>query len=111
VARNCVVLDVEDDNEHADITHGNQVSKFGEQFHLHTIIREDIFIGQKFADFDIDLSFSNLPTSICQRIAKKLGIDDNEIEDWWDCTRQQVQQHLKLHRNNTIKGLKNCFQR
>ena len=81
MARNCVVLDVEDDNEHADITHGNQVSKFGEQFHLHTIIREDIFIGQKFADFDIDLSFSNLPTSICQRMAKKLGIDDNEIKD------------------------------
>ena len=58
------VFDVEDDDEQVDITHDNQVSKFGEQFHVHTIIREDIFVGQKFADFDIDLSFSNLPTSI-----------------------------------------------
>jgi hypothetical protein len=85
------VFDVEDDDEEVDITHGNQVSKFGEQFHLHTIIREDIFIGQKFADFDINLSFSNLPTSIYQRmLGKKVGIGDNEIDDWWDCTRQQL---------------------
>jgi hypothetical protein len=42
-------------------------------------------------------------------MAKKLGIDGNEIEGWWYCTRQQVNQHLKLHRNNTIKGLKNSF--
>ncbi len=74
-------FDVEDDDEQVYITHGKQVSQFGEQFHLHTIIREDLSIGQKFADFDIDLTFSNLPTSICQRMAKKLGIDDNEIED------------------------------
>jgi hypothetical protein len=96
------VFNVEDDDEQVDITRGNQVSKFGEQFHLHTIIREGIFIGQKFADFNINISFSNLLRSICRRMAKKLGIDDDEIEDWWACTRQQVHQHLKLHRSNTI---------
>jgi hypothetical protein len=79
---------------------------FREQFHLHTFIREDIFIGQNFADFDIDLSFSNLLMSICQRMAKKLETDDDEIEYWWDCERQKVHQHLKSHRSNTIQGRK-----
>jgi hypothetical protein len=27
---------------------------------------------------------------------KKLRIDDDEIEDWWDCTRQQVHQHIEI---------------
>jgi hypothetical protein len=66
------VYDVEDDDEQVDITHGIQVSKFGGQFLLYTITREDILIGQKFVDFDINLSSNNLPTSICQRMAKKL---------------------------------------
>jgi hypothetical protein len=48
----------------------NQVSILGGQIHLHTIIRENIFTGQKFAAFDFDLSFSNLPTSISQRMGK-----------------------------------------
>jgi hypothetical protein len=68
------VFDVDNDVKQVDITHGNQVSRFGEHFQFHTIIREDIFIGQKVADFDINLSFSNLPTSICRRIAKSLEL-------------------------------------
>jgi hypothetical protein len=38
------VFNVVNDFEQVDITHGNKVTKFGEQFLLHTIMREDIFI-------------------------------------------------------------------
>jgi hypothetical protein len=41
------VFDVDNDVEQVDISHGNQVTNFGEQLHdLHTIIREDILIGR-----------------------------------------------------------------
>ena len=38
-------------------------------------------------------------------------MDDTEIKEWWDSTRQQVHQRLKLHSNNTIKGLKKTVSR
>ena len=66
------VFDVNDDEQQVDVTHDDQqVSKFGEQFHLYTNLREDVFVGQKFADIDINVYFSYLPISICQRMAKK----------------------------------------
>ena len=105
-----VVDDDDDDNEHDNITHGHQLTRAGENFVLDTVIREDIFAGQKFADFDVDLKFSNNPESICRRMARKLAVEDDEVEDWWDCTRGHVHSCLKKHRNNTIKGIKKLFQ-
>jgi hypothetical protein len=99
-----------DDEEDDDITHGNQVTKFTETFRLHNVIKESIFTHQKFANFDVDLKFSNKPDSICQRMAKRLGIDDDELEDWWDCTRKPTHEYIKAHRNNTISGLRKLFQ-
>jgi hypothetical protein len=63
-----------DGSNHTGVFH----VRYQHQQYYYSIFREDNFIGQTFADFDIDLSFSNLPTSICQRMAKKLGILDDE---------------------------------
>ena len=43
-------------------------------------------------------------------MAKKLGIGDDELEDWWDCTRKPTHEYIKAHRNNTISGLRKLFQ-
>jgi hypothetical protein len=101
---------VGDEDDDGGITHGDQVTKFSESFRLHNVIKENIFTRQKFADFDNDLSFSVKPDSICQQMAKKLGIDEKEVEDWWDCTRKPVHEYIKAHRNNTISGLRKLFQ-
>ena len=104
------VEDDDDDDEQDNIAHGHQLTRVGENFVLDTVIRDEIFTGQKFADFNVELKFSNNPESICRRMAQKLAIEDNEVEDWWECTRSHVHSCLKKHRNNTIKGIKKLFQ-
>jgi hypothetical protein len=108
------VFDVEDDDDDDDerenVAHGHQLTRVGENFVLDTVIRDEVFTGQKFADFDVDLKFSNNPESICRRMAQKLAVEDDEVEDWWDCTRSHVHSCLKKHRNNIIKGIKKLFQ-
>ena len=59
---------------------------------------------------DVDLKFSNNPNSICRRMTKKLAVEDDDVEDWWESTREHTHEILKMHRNNTIKGLKKLFQ-
>jgi hypothetical protein len=102
--------DDDDVDVDVDVDHGNRVTKFTKAFRLHTVIKEHIFTRQKFVILDSDLKFSNKPESVCQRMASKLGIDDDEIEDWWDCTRKPTHTFIKAHRNNTISGLRKLFQ-
>ena len=42
--------------------------------------------------------------------SQKLAVEDDEVKDWWDCTRSHVHSCFKKHRNNTIKGIKKLFQ-
>jgi hypothetical protein len=76
---------------------------------LDTVIRDEVFTRQKFVNKDVDLKFSNNLNSICRRMSKKLEVEDDDVEDWWESTREHTHKILKMHRNNTIKGLKNCF--
>lgn len=77
---------------------------------LDTVIREEVFTRQKFVNKDVDLKFSNNPDSICRRMALKLAVEDSDVEEWWESTREHVHSCLKMHSNNTIKGLKKLFQ-
>ena len=43
-----------DDDEQDDITHDHQLTRVEENFVLDTAIRDDIFSGQKFADFEVE---------------------------------------------------------
>jgi hypothetical protein len=99
-----------DEGEDDNVAHGHQLTKAGENFVLDTVIRDEVFTRQKFVNKDVDLKFSNNPNSICRRMAKKLGVEDDDVEDWWESTREHTHKILKMHRNNTIKGLKKLFQ-
>ena len=55
------VEDDDDDDERDNVAHGHQLTRVGENFLLDTVIRDEVFSGQKFADFDVDLKFSNNP--------------------------------------------------
>ena len=59
---------------------------------------------------DVDLKFSNNSDSICRRMALKLAVDNSDVEEWCESTREHVHSILKMHRNNTIKGRKKMFQ-
>ena len=99
-----------DEGEDENVAHGHQLTKAGENFVLDTVIRDEVFTRQKFVNKDVDLKFSNNPNSICRRMAKKLAVEDDDVEDWWESTREHTHKILKMHRNNTIKGLKKLFQ-
>lgn len=101
---------VDDDDKDESIAHGTQVTKFGKEFAIDAVIKTKIFPMLKFAEFNHDLAFSNQPDSICRIVAAKLSIDEDEVEDWWDCQRRHVYKQLKSHRNNTIKGIKKLYQ-
>ena len=99
-----------DEGEDENVAHGHQLTKAGENFVLDTVIRDEVFTRQKFVNKDVDLKFSNNPNSICRRMAKKLAVEDDDVEDWWESTREHTHKILKMHRNNTIKGRKKMFQ-
>ena len=101
---------ITDSDGNDNIAHGTQVTKFGAGFRIDSVIKEVIFPMIKFANFDFDLKFSNKPESTCQVVAAKLEIPKDDVEDWWDCQRRTVNERLKQHRNNTIKGIKKLFQ-
>ena len=92
-----------------DVSHGHQISKVGRQFVLDAIIKEEVYPRTKFPD-TAGLSFSNDEQSICQFMAKRLKIADNNVEVWWRSTHKHVHQTLTKLRNNSIKGIKKRFQ-
>ena len=92
-----------------DVSHGHQLTKVGREFVLDAIIKEEVYARTKFPDKNA-LSFSNNEDSICQFMAKKLKIPDNEVELWWRDTKKHVHQALTKLRNNSIKGIKKLFQ-
>jgi hypothetical protein len=93
-----------------DFAHGHQLTKLGQNWMLDNLIKDEVFSRQKFAALDRDLMFSNQPNSICQFMAKKLEIKDDEVEQWWESTRKHVHTLVSKLRNNTIKGIKKLFQ-
>ena len=96
-------------NENDHVSHGHQLLKAGREFVLDAIIKEEVYPRTKFPD-TAGLSFSNDVESICQFMAKKLKIADNNVEVWWRSTQKHVHQSLTKLRNNSIKGIKNKFE-
>ena len=85
------VFDVEDDDDddyvdyddgrEDNVAHGHQLTKAGENFVLDSVIQDEVFTRQKFVSKDVDLKFSNNPSSICRRMALKLAVEDDDVEE------------------------------
>ena len=96
-------------NENEHVSHGHQLKRAGRQFVLDAIIKEEVYPRAKFPD-TAALAFSNDKESICQFMAEKLKIADDNVEVWWRSTQKHVHRSLTKLRNNSIKGIKNRFE-
>ena len=73
-------------------------------------MKEDVFPKIKFAKLIGDLDLSNNPRSICRFMAQKMNVSDEDVESWWETSKETVHAKLKVNRNNAIKAIKTKFQ-
>jgi hypothetical protein len=88
----------------------NRVTSAGTNWLLEKCVKEDVFPKIKFAKLNGDLDFSNNPRSICRFMAQKMNVSDEDVESWWETSKETVHAKLKVNRNNAIKAIKTKFQ-
>jgi hypothetical protein len=88
----------------------NRVTSAGTDWMLEKCVKDDVFPKIKFAKLIGDLDFSNNPRSICRFMAQKMNVSDEDVESWWETSKETVHTKLKVNRNNAIKAIKTKFQ-
>ena len=88
----------------------NRVTSAGADWLLEKCVKEEVFPKIKFAKLIGDLDFSNNPRSICRFMAQKMNVSDEDVESWWETSKETVHAKLKVNRNNAIKAIKTKFQ-
>ena len=96
------------DDEESVMSHTFRTTSKIANAQVREVVKDSVFPKAKFLREE-DMTYSNTPTSWCQKMASWCHIEPNNLQVWWQTAQAKLMQELQHQRANKTNVIKREF--